>query len=327
MPVSVPSSKRRKPSVRALVPARARTVKSLLRTRNAAMRDIVATVEKILDHDIPVLILGESGSGKDYLAEVIHACSRRRDEPFVHLECASIPPDLFESELFGHERGTFTGAADRKLGKLEVARGGTVYLDEISALSQGVQAKLLRVLQERRFTRLGGGTSIAFNARVVTSSSLEQEELLDPARLRRDLYYRLNVVTLKLPPLRGRSEDVLPLARQFLGRRKKGFTAAAERVIGSHPWPGNIRELRNVIERAVVLEDADRIDVPALGIQSQGDLLRMASRASWTLEELEAQYIREILRVTHSNLSRAAAILGINRKTLREKRRRYGLAE
>ncbi len=289
------------------------------------MRDILATVEKVLDHDVPILIVGESGTGKDYLAEIMHSSSKRSEEPYVHVDCASIPADLFESELFGHERGTFTGASERKLGKLEVARRGTVYLDEISALAPPLQAKLLRAIQERRFTRLGSATSIPFDARVISSSNIALQTLLDTGGLRRDLYYRINVVTLTLPPLRERSEDILPLARKFLGRRSKGFTAAAERLLVSHVWPGNVRELRNVIERAVLLEEGERIDVASLGIQSGDELVQAASRSSWTLDELESHYIREILRVTRSNFSRAAEILGINRKTLREKRRKYGL--
>ncbi|MGN6186617.1 MAG: sigma 54-interacting transcriptional regulator, partial [Thermoanaerobaculia bacterium] len=306
--------------------ARPSPARRFFRTRNSAVRDLFATVEKIIDRDVPILILGESGAGKDHLAEIIHATSIRRNEPFVHVECASIPADLFESELFGHEKGTFTGASDRKLGKLEVARRGTVYFDEISALTPQLQAKLLRAMQERRFSRLGGVTSIPFDARVISSSNVELQSLLDSGALRRDLFYRINVVTLTLPPLRDRVEDILPLAKQFLGRRKKGFTEAAERLMNGHRWPGNIRELKNAIERAVLVENEDRIDAPSLGIQSGDELVAAASRGAWTLEELESQYIREILRVTKSNLSRAAEILGINRKTLREKRRKYGLS-
>jgi transcriptional regulator with PAS, ATPase and Fis domain len=152
------------------------------------MRNVLDTVEKVLDHDVSILILGESGVGKDYLAESIHACSARREQPFVHIECASIPPDLFETELFGHERGTFTDAQARKLGKLEVARRGTVYFDEISALTPQLQAKLLRVMQDRRFSRLGGTAAIPFEARVISSSNSDLESLLSSGALRRDLY-------------------------------------------------------------------------------------------------------------------------------------------
>src|SRR5204863_481809 len=190
-----------------------------------------------------------SGSGKDYLAEAIHACGNRRNEPFVHIECASIPPELFETELFGHERGTFTDAHARKIGKLEMARRGTVYFDEISALTPQLQAKLLRAIQERRFTRLGGSASIAFEARVVSSSNSDLVAMLANGALRRDLYYRINVVTLTLPPLRERREDILPLAKKFLKRKK--LDADAERLLANYAWPGNIRELRNALPRAV----------------------------------------------------------------------------
>ena len=286
------------------------------------MRNVVDTVEKVLDHDVSILILGESGSGKDYLAEAIHACGNRRSEPFVHIECASIPPELFETELFGHERGTFTDAHARKIGKLEMARRGTVYFDEISALTPQLQAKLLRAIQERRFTRLGGSASIAFEARVVSSSNADLPALLANGALRRDLYYRINVVTLSLPPLRERREDVLPLARKFLKRKK--LDAGAERLLVNYAWPGNIRELRNALERAVLLEENTTIRAASLPLS---DLVTTAARAEWTLAELEAHYIREVLRATRSNYSRAAEILGINRKTLLEKRKRYGIEE
>ena len=280
------------------------------------MRNVLETAEKVLDRDVSILILGESGSGKDYLAEAIHACSNRKNEPFVHIECASIPADLFESELFGHERGTFTDAHARKIGKLEAARRGTVYFDEISALTPPLQAKLLRAIQERRFTRLGGSTFIPFEARVISSTSA------DPAALRRDLYYRINVVTLALPALRERPEDVLSLAKRFLPKKFRGFDTEAQRVIESSAWPGNVRELRNAVERAALLEDGDRITAASL---PSADLIATAARGAWTLEQLESHYIREVLRMTRENYSKAAEILGINRKTLLEKRRKYGL--
>jgi len=288
------------------------------------MRNLLETVERVLDHDVPILILGESGVGKDYLAESIHACSDRREEPFVHIECASIPADLFESELFGHERGTFTDAHVRKLGKLEAARRGTVYFDEISALTPQLQAKLLRAIEEKRFTRLGGSASVPFDARVISSSNSDLAALLAAGALRRDFYYRINVVTLTLPPLRERPEDVLALAKQFLGRKKR-LDAQAERLVVSHSWPGNIRELRNALERAALLEEGDRITTASLPLRAADDLVVAAARGEWTLDQLESHYIREILRLTRSNYSRAAEILGINRKTLLEKRKKYGL--
>jgi DNA-binding NtrC family response regulator len=303
-------------------PAKPR-LRDLFRTRNAAMRNVLDTAEKVLDHDVSILILGESGSGKDYLAESIHACSNRRDEPFVHIECANIPAELFESELFGHERGTFTDATSRKLGKLEAARRGTVYFDEISALTPQLQAKLLRAIEERRFTRLGGGAAVPFEARVISSSNADLLTLLSSGQLRRDFYYRINVVTVTLPPLRQRPEDVLSLAKRFLARRLRGFDAEAQRLIETGAWPGNVRELRNAVERAALLEESDQ--VTAASLPPPSDLVTTAARASWTLDQLESHYIREVLRQTRSNYSKAAEILGINRKTLLEKRRKYGI--
>ena len=279
------------------------------------MRNLLETAGKVLDRDVPILILGESGAGKNFLAESIHAVSHRRDEPFVHIDCASIPADLFETELFGHERGTFTDAHARKVGKLEAAKRGTVYFDEISALTQPLQAKLLRAIEEKRFTRLGGGT-VPFDARVISSTSADPRE-----GLRRDLYYRINVVTLTLPPLRERPEDVLALAKQFVGRKR--LAEDARRVLTSYVWPGNIRELKNAIERAAIVTDGDTITAAALPLGN--DLVTTAARGAWTLDELESHYIREVLRTTRRNYSKAAGILGINRKTLLEKRRKYGI--
>jgi two-component system response regulator AtoC len=292
-------------------------LKDFLRTRSGAMRALLQTAEKVLDHDVNILILGESGVGKDFLAEAIHACGKRRGGPLLRIDCAAIPLELFESELFGYEKGTFTDAQTRKLGRLELAQGGTVYFDDMPALAPNLQAKLLRAIQEKRFTRLGGNQAIVFDARVITSAS-------EPAALRRDLFYRVNVVTLAIPPLRERAEDVPLLARAFLARRKRGIDRAAMTILQQHEWPGNVRELRNVIDRAVLVEESDVITPKSLP-PLERDLVATAARREWTIDELEACYIREILRLTRDNYSRAAAILGINRKTLLEKRRRYGI--
>jgi DNA-binding NtrC family response regulator len=282
------------------------------------MRALLATIEKVLDHDVSILILGESGSGKDHLAEAIHACGARRAGPFIRIDCASIPPELFESELFGYEKGAFTDAQSRKLGKLELAQGGTLYFDEVAALAPPLQAKLLRVLEERSFTRLGGNQTIALDVRIISSSAR------DLAELRRDLLYRINVVTLNVPPLRERADDLAMLATSFLARRKRAIHDDALRLLMSYPWPGNVRELRNAIDRAVLMEESDVITAASLPTLD-GDMVDVAARARWTLEELESRYIRRILRETDDNYSRAAAILGINRKTLLEKRKKYGL--
>jgi len=308
------------------------TLQDLFRTRNAAMRELLLTAGKVLERDVSILILGESGAGKDYLAEAIHACGPRRDEPFVAIDCASMPHELFESELFGYEKGTFTDAASRKIGKLEAARAGTVYLDEIAALTPPLQAKLLRAIEERRYTRLGGHQTVAFAARVVSSSSADLDALIGTGAFRRDLLYRINVVTLQLPPLRDRGDDLQRMAMRLLraisGRRFRGFDDDALALITSYPWPGNVRELRNVIERAALIEESDRITAASLPVDrfAEGStLLVTASRDRWTLDELEQRYIREILRQTRDNYSRAAEILGINRKTLLEKRKKYGI--
>src|SRR5436190_7224549 len=292
-------------------------LKDFVRTRSGAMHALLQTAEKVLEHDVNILILGESGSGKDFLAEAIHACGKRRGGPFVRIDCAAIPPELFESELFGYEKGTFTDAQTRKLGRLELAQDGSVYFDDITALAANLQAKLLRAIQEQRFTRLGGNQSVSFDARVITSAS-------DPASLRRDLLYRVNVVTLAIPPLRERAEDIPLLARAFLARRKRGIDRAAMTVLQQHEWPGNVRGPRNVSDRAGLVEEREVITPKSLP-PLEGDLVAIAARRQWTIEQLEARYIREILRQTRANYSRAAAILGINRKTLLEKRRKYGI--
>ena len=282
------------------------------------MRALLETVEKVAGHDVNLLLLGESGSGKDHLARAIHACSSRRDAAFVTIDCASIPAELFESELFGYEKGTFTDATARKIGRLEAAGQGTVYFDEIGGLAPALQPKLLRAMQDRSFTRLGGSQLVPFTARVISSSSD------DASSLRRDLLYRINVVTLRVPPLRERMQDLLPLARKFLARRKRAVREDALALLRSYHWPGNVRELQNVIERAVIVERGDVITPESLP-PLEGDLVEMAGRSQWTLEELESHYIREILRQNRRNYSRAAVILGINRKTLLEKRRKYGI--
>jgi DNA-binding NtrC family response regulator len=286
------------------------------------MRALLQTVEKVLDHDVNLLILGESGSGKDFLAEAIHACGGRRQNPFIRIDCASIPVELFESELFGFEKGTFTDAHARKLGKLELVQGGTIYFDDIASLAPALQAKLLRAIQEKRFTRLGSNQTVALDGRVISSSSVPAEELVN--ELRRDLFYRINVVTLAIPPLRERRDDIPKLAQSFLARRKSAIDPETMRMLVEHEWPGNVRELRNVIDRAVLVEESDVLtpsSLPAL----TSDFVATAASHRWTLDELEARYIRDILRQTKSNYSRAAQILGINRKTLLEKRKRYGL--
>jgi transcriptional regulator with PAS, ATPase and Fis domain len=291
-------------------------LKDFVRTKNASMRTLLQTVEKVLDHDVNILLLGESGAGKDYFAEAIHASGIRRAKPLVRIDCAAIPADLFEAELFGFEKGTFTDAIARKIGKLEMAQGGTIYFDDITSLAPNLQAKLLRAIQDKRFTRLGGHQPIAFEARIISSSSTAVESL------RNDLLFRINVVTLTIPPLRDRREDIPQLAKNFIARRKRTIDVDAMQMLVDYRWPGNVRELRNVIDRAVLMEDSNALTAKALP-ELVADPIETAIHAQWTLEELESRYIREILRKTGVNYSRAAEILGINRKTLLEKRRKY----
>lgn len=315
----------------ALAPAAAQ-LRKLFPTKSAAVRELLGTAEKILEHDVNVLILGEQGSGKDYLAEAIHACSPRRSSPFISIDCASLPPEIFESELFGFERGAFTDAQTQKIGRIEMARNGTLYLDRVASLPSTLQAKLLRVIQDRKFSRLGSNRVMDLDARVISSASGSSDA---SEGFRKDLFYRLNVVSLTLPPLRKRREDIPALAARFLreaarqtGRKRKQLTPEASELLLEYSWPGNVRELKNVIERAQLLEESERItpaSLPMEGFTSPEDLLEAGSRSGWTLEELEMRYIREILRTSGGNFSKAAAILGINRKTLLDKRKRYGL--
>src|SRR6266550_2163464 len=201
------------------------SLKDFVRTKNASMRTLLQTVEKVLDHDVNILLLGESGVGKDHFAEAIHACGIRREKPLVRIDCAAIPPDLFEAELFGFEKGTFTDAVARKVGKLEMALGGTIYFDDITSLAPNLQAKLLRAIQDKRFTRLGGHQPIAFDARIISSTSTAVESLRD------------------------RREDIPQLAKNFIARRKHTIDSDALQILIDYRWPGNVRELRNVIDR------------------------------------------------------------------------------
>jgi DNA-binding NtrC family response regulator len=309
-------------------------VTSLLRSKSRAMRELAETIGKIAQHDVSVLLIGESGAGKDYIAEVIHALGARATQPFIRIDSGSIPPDLFESELFGYEAGAFTDARVRKIGRLELAHRGSLYFDEISSLHPSLQPKLLRVLQDRKFTRLGGSRTLDVDARIISSSSVEPDVLIAAGALRRDLLYRLNVVTLRIPPLRQRLEDLPRLATTFLREASKQrgsvvrtFEPEAMAMLRDYAWPGNIRELRNVVERAALMEDGPKITRASITLERSDprDIAARAMSERWTLDQLEAHYIRDVLQQTRANYSRAAELLGINRKTLLEKRKKYGI--
>jgi DNA-binding NtrC family response regulator len=281
-----------------------------------------------------VLLEGESGTGKDLVAHWLHYGGPRREGPFIKVHCPSIPSELLESELFGHERGAFTDARQAKAGKIEMAAGGTVYFDQIQDLSPAMQAKLLRVVEERRFERVGGTRTIDVDARFVVSSNVDLAEAVRDGRFREDLYHRLNVVPLRLPPLRDRREDIVPLAEGFLARERErgtskasGFQAETVELLRGYLWPGNVRELRSVVERAALLVPSGEVAPAALPsyVLEQPATLWAGRDRRPTLKDVELAYIRYVLDAVKGNQTRAAAVLGISRKALWEKRRRYGI--
>lgn len=296
------------------------------------MSEVMALAERVAATDASVLITGESGTGKSLLAEHIHRSGGRGRGPFVTVPCPNIPADLFESELFGHEPGAHTDAVSRRIGRFEAADGGTVFLDGIGALSLPLQAKLLRVVQERAFERLGGNAPIEIDVRIISAGDDCLLADLAGGRFREDLFFRLNVVHLRLPPLRERVEDIGPLAAQMVkaiaarhGRPAKRMTPEARRRLKSYHWPGNVRELGNTLESAVIATDGPDVgaeDLPLSEGTPAEQAVKEAFQHRWSLRTLEAAYIREVLKAARGNKSRAAAILGINRKTLLEKLKR-----
>lgn len=304
-----------------------RSLRALFPGRSAALRTMLDLAGRVATHDTSVLLTGESGSGKDRLAQAMHSAGSRRQSPFVRIDCAAIPSELFESELFGYEKGAFTDARERRIGHLERASGGSIYLDEVAALDAAVQGKLLRVLQQRTIVRLGGTREIPVDVRVIASTQIPRSELA--ARVRADLLYRIDVFTIELPPLRERREDIPILARRILREKHIPATLSGEAMarLKSWSWPGNVRELGNVLEAAAIRCDGDRIELAHLpaSIVSPEWLLEEAADRGWTIEQLEREYIARVLERAGGNFSRAADMLGIHRKTLLEKRRRYGL--
>ena len=313
-----------------------------------SMQAVFQQIDILAANDsVTVLIRGETGTGKELVASAIHEGSRRREAPLVSINCGAISPMLIESELFGHEKNAFTGAAARKKGLLEIAEGGTVFLDEVGELHLDTQAKLLRVLEERKFKRVGGLTDIQVDIRIIAATNKNLEEAIQKREFREDLYYRLNVVPVELPPLRHRGDDVLQMAESFLnhfnrklGRHIDGFTPAARRLMRHYAWPGNIRELKNVMERMVILHQGTSIDVAdlpreiiagsreeAAGI-SEGELLEIppafSLEAYWG--SLEKRFLEAALDKCGQNHSQAAAMLGISRFSLKRKMDKHGIA-
>ena len=301
------------------------------------MMAVFKSVARAATSDATVLVLGESGTGKEMVARVLHARSRRSRGPFVAINCAAIPENLLESELFGHEKGAFTGAIGRRIGRFERASGGTLFLDEIGDMSLALQSKILRALQEREIERVGGGSPVGIDVRIVAATNRDLQAAVREGRFREDLYYRLAVVTLLLPPLRERGADLDLLSLHFVARyaqeHARPIRAVAEEVFNTlhaHPWPGNVRQLRNAMERAVVMADGEVLLPQHLPADIQHPQAPRAPEEPGemplvTLEEMEKRMIRRALRETGNNLTLASEKLGIHRNTLRRKIAEYGL--
>ncbi len=307
--------------------------------RSTAMVKLLETVAQVAPSEATVLITGDSGTGKELIAGAIHFNSPRKDGPFVKVNCAAITETLLESELFGHEKGAFTGAHRLKEGRFRQADGGSLFLDEVSEMSLGMQVKLLRALQEREITRVGGEEVIKVDVRIIAATNKDLIQEIESERFREDLYYRLNVVTLNVPLLRERKEDIPLLAQHFLNtfaeknrKQIKGFTPQAMDQLLKYDWPGNVRELMNAVERAVVLsrsEYLDEQDLPLVIKDSLSDEEKSPSRdavpADLPLEDVEKATILKTLESTDGNKSEAARRLGITRKTLHKKLKKYGM--
>jgi two-component system response regulator AtoC len=303
--------------------------------RSSAMREAVNLAERVSATTSNVLITGESGAGKDALATLIHARSKRAHQPFIKIDCATLPGELLEAELFGYERGAFTGAIDSKPGRLEGANKGTVVLDEIAHLSTDAQAKLLRVIEEREFERLGGRATIKLNARLIALTNVDLDDAVARRSFRSDLYFRLNVIHIHVPPLREREEDLSQLVNHFVrhyskkhGRRVDTVSKAAIESLRAYDFPGNARELANILERAVIVATGKRLEADHLPSSLRTSVNSARLRAKpLSLAEVEARYVAEILLATGGNKSECARILGISRKNLYEKIARYKLTD
>ncbi|MGH9445074.1 MAG: sigma-54-dependent transcriptional regulator [Terriglobia bacterium] len=310
--------------------------------RSAAMQEALAVVERVAPTNSTVLLGGESGAGKDMIARAIHQHSRRASGPFVKINCAAIPENLLESELFGYEKGAFTGAVTSKPGKFELADKGSIFLDEIGDVPPAIQVKLLRVIQEREFERLGGTKTLRVDVRLIAATNRDLRMALEQGTFREDLYYRLNVVPVNIPPLREHKEDIPDLVRVFLerfgheaGKNVSSITPAAMKLLMEFHWPGNVRELENIIERAVALSSEDVIDVADIRLDLSPSLPRLPAGESGapfpppgvTLEQFEDEIIRESLRRAAGNKSQAARLLGLSRNALRYRLSKMGVAD
>ncbi len=295
-------------------------------SKDGKMRAVFNLIEKVASTNSPVLIIGETGSGKELVARAVHERSARASSPFIAINCAVLSENLLESELFGHEKGAYTGAVSRKHGLFEVANSGTIFLDEIVDMPQKVQAKLLRALETKCFRRVGGTKDIQVDVRILSASATDLGVAIESSAFRKDLYYRLSTVVIEIPPLRERRDDVPLLVDFFLkrleraaGRRHLSITGDAVQALTAFAWPGNVRELEHVVERAYVLSEGDVIDVNDLPERLRKAEISGSGEELVPLEEVERKYITKVLKETGGNRTKAAKILGIDRKTLYRK--------
>jgi DNA-binding NtrC family response regulator len=310
-------------------------------TADGKMQDVFKLVTKVLDNNISVLIYGESGTGKELIARAIHYNGERKDKPFVVVNCASIPRELLESELFGHEKGSFTGAHQRKLGKFEMAKDGTIFLDEVGELEMLLQAKLLRVIQQKEFERVGGNELIKTNVRIISATNRDLKKAVEDREFREDLYYRLNSFPIFIPPLRQRRADILVLAEHFvdefnkkLSKNIKGFSKKALKLLYEYDWPGNIREMENTIERCIIISDRDALDIDDLPQH-----IRAADKSGYIdepnsiftddnivpFDKIKEESIKHALKVTKGNIVEAAKRLQLGRATIYRLMEKYGI--
>jgi two-component system, NtrC family, response regulator AtoC len=305
------------------------------------MQDVFKLVSKVLDNNITVLIYGESGTGKELIARAIHYNGERKDKPFVVVNCASIPRELLESELFGHEKGSFTGAHQRKLGKFELAKDGTIFLDEVGELEMLLQAKLLRVIQQKEFERVGGTELIKTNVRIISATNRELKEAVEQKQFREDLFYRLNSFPISIPPIRQRRADILVLTEFFvdefnkkLQKKVKGFSKKALKLIYEYDWPGNVREMENTIERCMIISDNDQLDLDDLpqhikaadtSIIDDHQSVMFTDDNIIPFEKIKEKSIRHALKVTGGNIVEAARKLQLGRATIYRLMEKYGI--
>ena len=299
---------------------------------SSSMNSVYETIRKVATVDVPVLILGETGTGKELTARAVHRLSDRRDKPFVVINCGAIPETLLESELFGHEKGAFTGASSRRKGRIEYAGGGTLFLDEIGDLSFSLQVKLLRFLQEHIIERIGGREEIQVDVRILAATNIDLKKAIDDGRFREDLYFRLSVVSINLPPLRERGNDPLLLARAFLHKfsrefkkNVRGFKDEAVKALSDYNWPGNVRELENRVKRGVVMSDGEWLSSFDLEFSSPDDSSQQVFSLHEAREALEKRLINEALLRHGSNITHAARELDISRQTLTTMINKYGI--